>query len=358
MADGLVVGIVSTRTGDHAPIGTYCDEGALMAIEEINARGGIPMPGGGTPRPLRLVHADDEGTPQGAERAIASLLSAHDPFLILGPDLSALTYPTAHLTQRAQVLQFTSALSTRITRLGNPWLFRVRPHNGYRAAAAARFIAQRGYRRLAIVYLDNELGQDGRTAAERALARSGPAPLFARPVAGPAEDFRELVATVQAARHDALLYWGTQPAGAAVLRALRAAGWKGTFLSNAMDDIFLALAGEAAEGSLGLDCFAYSDPDPRIQEFRGRFRARWGKEPDAHAVSNADALGLLQDALARVGPDRHAVRRHIVSGESYRGVAHAYRFDTQGELDGWATVYEIRNGKAIFLAKVEGLVEQ
>ena len=358
MADGVVVGIVSTRTGDHAPIGTYCDEGALMAMEEINARGGIPMPGGGTPRPLRLVHADDEGTPQGAERAIASLLSAHDPFLILGPDLSALTYPTAHLTQRAQVFQFTSALSTRITRLGNPWLFRVRPHNGYRAAAAARFIAERRFRRLAVVYLNNELGQDGRITAEQALARVGPAPLFAQPVAGPEADLRGLVEMVRDAQSDALLYWGTQPAGAAVLRALRAGSWKGTFLSNTMDDIFLALAGEAAEGGLGLDCFAYSDPDPRIQEFRGRFRARWGKEPDAHVVSNADALGLLGDAVARVGQDRHAVRHHLISGGAYRGIAHTYHFDAQGELYGWATVYEIRNGKAIFLAKVEGLMER
>ena len=358
MADGLTVGIVSTRSGDHAPIGAYCDEGALFAVEEINTQGGIPMPGGGPSRPLVLAHADDEGTPRGAERAIALLLAGHDPFAILGPDLSALTHPTAHLTQRAQVLQFTSALSTRITRLGNPWLFRVRPHNGHRAAAAARFIAERGFRRLAIVYLDNELGQDGRSAAERALARSGPAPLFAQPVAGPEADLRRLVEMVRDAQSDALLYWGTQPAGAAVLRALRAGGWKGTFLSNTMDDIFLALAGEAAEGSLGFDCFAYSDPDPRIQEFRGRFKARWGKEPDAHAVSNADALGLLRDAVARVGPDRHAVRHHLISGGSHRGVAHAYRFDTQGELDGWATVYEIRNGKAIFLAKLEGLVEQ
>ncbi len=38
MADSLVVGVVSTRTGDHAPIGTYCEAGARLAAEEINAR--------------------------------------------------------------------------------------------------------------------------------------------------------------------------------------------------------------------------------------------------------------------------------------------------------------------------------
>lgn len=353
MADTLLVGVVSTRTGDHAPIGTYCEAGAQLAAEEIDARGGVSVPAGGPARALALVHADDEGTPDGAERAIASLLAGHDPFVVLGPDLSALTYPTVHLTQGAQVLQFTSALSSRLTRLGNPWLFRVRPHNGYRAAAAARFIAQRKFARLAIVYLDNELGQDGRSHAEQALAGAGPVPLCVLPVRGPAEDNRPMIAEVLKARPDAVLYWGTQPAGAAVLWALRAAGWAGTFLSNTMDDIFLDLAGDAAEGSLGFDCFTYSDPDPRIQEFRRRFQARWRKEPDAHAVANYDALMLLADAVGRVGPDRQAVRELLCGGGEFVGVAHAYRFDGQGELCGWATVYEIRNEKAVFLARIE-----
>ncbi len=357
MADSLVVGIVSTRVGDHAPIGTYCEEGAILAAEEINAGGGMPIPGGGSPHPLRLVYADDEGTPEGAEPAIRSLLAARDLFLALGPDLSALTYPTAHLTRQARVLQFTSALSSRLTRLDNPWLFRVRPHNGYRAAAAARFIAQRGFRRLALVYLDNELGRDGRENAERVLARAGVAPLFARAVAGPQEDMVPLVAAVAAARADATLYWGTQPAGAALLRALRAGGWAGRFLSNTMDDIFLGIAGDAAEGAVGFDCFAYSNPDPRIQEFCRIFRARWGKEPDAHAASNYDALMLLRDAVATAGPEREAVRADLSRGASYAGIAHTYRFDPHGELHGWATVYEIRNGEALFLAKLDDTVE-
>ncbi|HYB73002.1 MAG TPA: ABC transporter substrate-binding protein [Candidatus Sulfotelmatobacter sp.] len=353
MADNLVVGVVSTRTGDHAPIGTYCEAGAQLAAEEINGRGGISVPGGGPARALALVHADDGGTPEGAGRAIAFLLAERDPFAVLGPDLSALTYPTIHLTRQAEVLQFTSALSSRLTRLGNPWLFRVRPHNGYRAAAAARTIAQRKYARLAIVYLDNELGQDGRSQAETALAAAGAVPLCALPVRGPAEDNRPLIAEVLRARPDAVLYWGTQPAGAAVLWALRAAGWGGTFLSNTMDDIFLDLAGDAAEGSLGFDCFSYSDPDPGIQDFRRRFRARWRKEPDAHAVATYDALMLLADAVGRVGPRRAAVRDLLCAGEAFAGVAHAYRFDAQGELRGWATVYEIRDGAAVFLARIE-----
>ncbi len=323
-------------------------------MEEINVRGGIPWPGGAPPRPLVLVHADDGGTPDGAERAIASLLAERAPFALLGPDLSALTYPTVHLTQHARVLQFTSALSSRLTRLGNPWLFRVRPHNGYRAAAAARTIAERGLRRLAIIYLDNELGQDGRSHVARTLAAAGLAPLCALPVRGPAEDHRPLIAAALQGHPDAVLYWGTQPAGAAVLWALRAAGWAGTFLSNTMDDIFLNLAGDAAEGSLGFDCFTYSDPEPRIQEFRRRFRARWRKDPDAHAVAHYDALMLLADAVARVGPDRQAVRDHLRGGAAFPGVAHTYRFTPDGELLGWAATYEIRDGQAIFLGRTEG----
>jgi len=331
--------------------------GAVLATEQINAGGGIPLAPGDPRHPLVLVHADDGGTPQGAERAIASLLADRHPLAVLGPDLSALTYPTVHLTQKAQVLQFTSALSSRLTQLGNPWLFRVRPHNGHRAAAAARTVAERGLQHLALVYLDNELGQDGRAHAERALAGAGTAPLCALPVRGPAEDHRALIAAVLKGHPDAVLYWGTQPAGAAVLWALRAAGWGGTFLSNTMDDIFLDLAGDAAEGSLGFDCFTYSDPDPRIQDFRRRFKARWRKEPDAHAVANYDTLMLLRDAVGRVGPDPRGVRDHLHGGVPFAGIAHTYRFDPAGELHGWATVYEIRDGRAIFLATLEDVAD-
>ena len=70
MAKMFVVGIVSTRAGDHAPIGNYCEEGSVLAAEEISAGGGIAVPGGGGPQALVLVHADDEGTPEGAGRAI------------------------------------------------------------------------------------------------------------------------------------------------------------------------------------------------------------------------------------------------------------------------------------------------
>lgn len=353
MAAELVIGVVSTRRGDHAPIGMYGEMGAILAAEEINAAAGVPLDGGGPAHPLILVHADDGGTPAGAQEAIASLLARERPFLVLGPDLSALTYPTAHLTRRARVLQFTSALSTRITGLGNPWLFRVRPHNGYRAAAAARLVAERGFQRLALLYLDNELGRDGRAHLERALGARGRAPFMAHAVTGPAVDMRGVVASVRAARADAVCYWGTQPAGAAVLRALRAGGWTGPFLSNTMDDIFLGLAGEAAEGSLGFDCFAPSDPDGRIQDFCGRFARRWGRAPDAHAAASYDALRLLRDAVRAVGADPEAVRARLASGRPYQGVAHRYAFDETGELRGWATVYEIRHGKAVFLGKTQ-----
>src|SRR5512137_2492242 len=109
--------IVIELSGAGAVSGTNFRDGAVMAIEEINARGGIMG------RKIVAPQSDTQSNP-GVSRAQVQKAIDSDPYVILGPVFSGSVKVNMVLAQRAEIPQMTGAEAADITQLGNPYIFR------------------------------------------------------------------------------------------------------------------------------------------------------------------------------------------------------------------------------------------
>lgn len=119
-AEPIVIGAINPRTGPFGAQGTAIHEGAVLAIDEANQRGGV----GG--RPLRLAARDDEGKPQRAVAAAEELVGLAGAVALTGGYLDSLVGPISDVAERARVPYVAAAsLDERLSARGRRYFFRV-----------------------------------------------------------------------------------------------------------------------------------------------------------------------------------------------------------------------------------------
>lgn len=117
----IKIGVVVARTGNNAVLGKYFDLGSTLAVEEINANGGV------LGRKLELVTADNKGIPVEAVNTFRKVISGDKVDIIIGCCMSSNTLAAMPVAQEAKIPQLTMSLNPKITQQGNPFIFRLQP---------------------------------------------------------------------------------------------------------------------------------------------------------------------------------------------------------------------------------------
>jgi len=325
------VAIVGPLTGRASAYGASQRDGSMLAAEELATRADSVGPR------LRLVFADDEAD-QTRAGALARDLAVRDGVAaFVGAVNSDCTHQIEMVCAKLHVPQLTtSSTDPSVTDTGSPWIFRCLADDVLQAKAiAARVFApdsRRGPRPLALLSQNNRYGRMGIVEVARAADVAGARIVLDEKFESGTTDFDGLAARVAAARPEAVVLWCFYREGAALVRALRAAGVTAEVLAGdgLVSPEFPRLAGDAAEGAIVTYPF---DPDAseRSRAFVVRFIARFGRAPDSFAAHGYDAVGCLATAAARAGSwDRAAVRAALAATRAYPGVTGDLAFDATG----------------------------
>ncbi len=122
-SEGVKIGFVWPLTGGSATIGQQHNDGALMAIEEINANGGVKSMGGAKIIP---VTADSETKPDVGSTQVERLITKENVSIVVGCYNSAVTFPAAEVAQRYSTPFISQGgVKNEITERGYDWVFRV-----------------------------------------------------------------------------------------------------------------------------------------------------------------------------------------------------------------------------------------
>jgi branched-chain amino acid transport system substrate-binding protein len=150
--------------------------------------------------------------------------------------------------------------------------------------------------------------------------------------------FDTQVSVIKQANPEAVVFWGNPSETAPAAVQLRAAGVKAGFygFDRLVDPDFVQLAGAAAEGTTATYFFNPQKHDPAWADFRQRFHARFGAEPDIYAGYGYDAGELMIEAIVKAGPNKYRVHDQLTSLDEYSGVTGHMRFD--GRWDNIAPV--------------------
>jgi branched-chain amino acid transport system substrate-binding protein len=321
------IGINTEVTGTGAQIGDLSIRAARLAIEEINAAGGI----GG--RPLELVVRDCRSDPAIAVDQYRRAIAEDGLVALLGPLKSAYAMRIVPEHRSSDLPMLIGATNVRLTDQGDANLFRMRPSDGLTAAAMTALAVDRlGARRIAIIHDSDAFGTGGADNIGADLEQRHLVPVARERYVTGSTEFGPLVQAAAAARPDAVLIYGTNPTDVGLLlRAIRYGKLDTPIVTSpgGSSAVTHNVAADAQDGVyVAMDTFF--DATPTGHQFAQTFLKRFGIAPDTYIAWYYDAIYMLAGALRTHGADVHAISQDLRSA-GYQGVQGSYRFDERGD---------------------------
>lgn len=354
-ADIAIAGITEARGGGTVA-GSAFRNGYQMAIEEINAAGGL------LGQRLVLTQFDIDSTPAAALEAAKSALAAK-PFAILGPVFSGLTLSAMQATATSGIPHFTGGEAATIARRFHPTLMRTSlSQNGSMPRLAAMVVYGLGARKVALLSVDNEFGRDGRGLLAEALARRGATPVFDGTVKPGQQDVEQIVRQVVLSNADALVLYVNEGEAVKVLTELRKQNYQGTIVGEGplVSAQVIGAAGSAAEGVLAHTSIAVDLPSPRMLSFNASYLRRYGMKPDHNAAKGYFAVQIIKVGLLKLGQVDPAafmalVKKTRLDGRSNPDLMTSVSYDLFGDLNRESYFVQVRGGRTEIMATMSSL---
>ena len=350
-AEPIRLGLFMSMSGRDASFGQASATGAKLAVEEINAAGGV------LGRPLELLIEDNRSIAGESATAVKKLISRDHVAALIGECVSARTLEAAPVAQTAGIPLVTPASTNpRVTTAGD-CIFRMCFADPFQGEVLATFAYRRlGLHRAALM-LDNSAPYAvGLTEAfVRTFTALGGEIVARQQYTGGEKDFRAQLTAIKAARPDFLFlpaYWAE--AGLAARQA-RGLGFNAPFLGGDAYEApqFLDIGGPALEGTYYSTHYSPENADPAVQSFVSRYRVLHGSVPNGLSALSYDAVHLLADAIRRAGStDRVALRSALASTRDFACVTGRTTFDTHRDAVKDAAIMTVHEGRIVFVESV------
>lgn len=345
----ILVGHFNSLTGAEATFGQSTSRGIRMALDEINAAGGL------NGRPIRLIEYDTRGDPREAGVVVTRLIASDRVAAVLGESASGVTLAAAPVAQQAGVPLITpSSTSPRVTRVGE-MIFRVCFIDTFQGRVCAQFAHDDLRGRRAALLFDQGSPYSAGLADEfrREFRRLGGQIVSEQTYAAGDQDFAAQLTAIRTAAPDVLFSPGYYTDGGAIAVQARKLGLSAPILgADGWSSPKLAeLGGPAAEGLYYSDHYAPEDPAPQIRAFVAEHERRFGIEPESGTALGYDAMRLLVDAMRRA---RSLAGRDLADAlaatRDFAGVTGTITIDAERNAVKPAVILQIRDGRPRYVA--------
>ena len=308
-----------------APLGSMMLNGALLAVEEANARGGY----GG--KPFRLMVHNDQALWGASSNEIVKMAYDEKVWAMLGSLGGDSTHIALRVSLKTEVpIVNSAATDPTIPETIIPWyLSTIQDDRVQCYTLARRIYTDLGLTRVALLRVNDRYGRFGVLKFRDAARRLGhPVTLEQKYLPG-TTDFRRSLGIIADSGAQAIVIWGDQAPTAAILQQRRELGMTqrvfGSF--RTVGEAMLSAAGPAAEGMEAVFPFDPTRDDLLWTNFRSRFAKRFDRQPEVFASLAFDTMNILLDAVCRAGLNRGKIRDALAGLEGYKGVTGAMVFD-------------------------------
>lgn len=357
-AEIIRIGSVAPLTGPQAHLGKDNDNGARMAIEEVNAAG-ITL--GGKKVKFELVSQDDQADPRNAT-IVAQKLVDQRVAGVVGHLNSGTTIPASKIYHDAGIPQISpSATAIAYTAQGYKSAFRVMTNDRQQGKVLGEYAVKKmGAKRVAIIDDRTAYGQGLADEVDKAVKSAGGEIIAREFTTDRSTDFRAILTSIKAKKPDLVFYGGMDAQGGPMVKQLHSLGIKASFLGGdgAQSSEFLKLAGNDAEGVTASSPGLPLNNMPGGKEFREKFTAKYGVI-QIYAPYAYDAAMTMVEAMKRANSADPSKYLAEVKKIQRAGVTGNISFDELGDVRGGAiTMYRVKNGKWEVLETVMGDAEQ
>lgn len=342
-AGTLTVGFLGPLTGRTSDLGVDGRDGALLAVEDRNAAGGV--------RGERVVLlAADASQDAKIGRAAFESMVASGVLAVVGPMTSSVCETIVPLADGAGVLLVSPTVSSDAFSGKDDMLLRVMPDTRTFGEGLAELLAEHIGARTVAIILDEGNAAYSRAVADRTMeSLAGSASRVTTLVAFDSRSQPDLAVAAgraAAARPEAVLIIASALDTASLAGQLRdvlpdadivASQWAAT-------NQVIESGGQHIEGAYFHDLFDPDSTEPAYLSFRDRFVERFGREPSFAAINAYDAMSIVLDGLQR-SDDPTELKATILGRVPYPGLQTELGFDATGDVARRMFVLVIRDGR-------------
>ena len=347
--DTIKFGLVAPLSGDNGAYGTKQEKGYELALEEINAAGGV------LGAKLELETYDDGGDASTAANGAQKFADDDSIMAIGGSCLTSCTAAMLPITGDAEMAQLVVSSSAKSLTGISDYFFRMAVQDAAVGPQIANQFTKMGKTKAVTLYCNNDYGSGLKDSFNAQFEANGGQILNSIPYQATDQDFAAILTTVKSLDPDCIALCGTTTDGALIIKQARQMGIEaeimgqpGLYNQNVID-----IAGDTAEGLLCSGVFVADGADEKGQEFVTKYGEKYnGEVPDGFAALAYDQMYVLADAAERAMEenDGELTRQTLAEAlkeTNYEGVTGTVNFDENGD---WVRDYltlTVKDGKYV-----------
>ncbi len=341
----ILVGEYGSLTGPQATFGQSTHNGIMMAVDEVNAAGGI------NGRKIKVLTEDDQSKQEEAANAVTKLISQQNVVAVLGEVASSASMAAGPICQANKTPMITpSSTNEKVTKIGD-YIFRMCFIDNYQGPVMAQFALQdlKSKRGAILTDVKNDYSTGLTAVIEETYQKAGIPIVAKQSYSNGDSDFRAQLTSVKAAKPDVIFIPGYYTDVGQIVSQARDLGIDVPFVGGDgwESPKLLEIGGKALNGCFYANHYFYGDPIPKVHEFVEKYKGRYGQTPDALAALGYDAAHLLADALKRAKSPKGAdLRDAIAATQGLNGVTGLITLGPdRNPINKKIVIEEVKNGQ-------------
>ncbi|EKS41683.1 ABC transporter substrate-binding protein [Afipia broomeae] len=304
-AQTIKIGVNEPLTGPFAASGTYVVNGAKIAADEINSKGGI------LGKKIELVIEDNKSNPTEAAAVAEKLITADKVPVIMGAWGSSLTLAVMPKLMEYKVpMVVETSSSGKITTTGNPYIFRISPPSSVEAAAFKPILPKLSIKKADFLVINNDWGRGAAEDFGKVLKADNIQVGLVETMDQSAQDMSAQLSKIKATDSDTIMVTTAVEQLTLVLKQATALGIKKQIVTTGGSqnpDQLIDQAGVAANGTFHLTTFAPWYPDetpnpPATKYFLGEWKKRGFNFAGAtESFRGYDGIRTIAAAIEKAG---------------------------------------------------------
>jgi len=341
----IKIGWIGPLSGEYASYGKMVKIGTDIALEEINAAGGI------NGKKLVVIYEDDQLDPKKGVAAFDKMVSINKVPVVIQAAGSNVMLAEAPSAERNKVVLISpTCTSPKITEAGD-YVFRIAPSDTFQGKVIAEIAVNNlKAKKVAILYINNDYGVGLKDVFVSNLKELGGEVALAEGFDPKTKDFRTPLSKIRKSAPDVIFLSSLYQEAALILKQAKEMGIKSKFIGG--DGCFapelISRAGDAAEGMMVINM--HWDPnneDSLVKGFVQKVKQRLGKDPEVYAALGYDCMNVVADAIKRGGTSSDGIKQALYTTKAYPGLTGPTTFDKNGDVLKQYDLFVVKNGSFV-----------
>jgi branched-chain amino acid transport system substrate-binding protein len=353
----IKIGHIAPTSGSIAHLGKDNENGARMAIEELNAKG---LTIGGVKVTFELLAEDDAGDPKQGTAAAQKLVDSkvHG---VIGHLNSGTTIPASKIYSDAGIAQISpSATNPKYTRQGYKTTFRVVADDVHLGGTLGKYaVTELKGKSIAVIDDRTAYGQGVADEFEKGVVAAGGTVVGREFTTDKATDFPGILTGLKGKKPDIVFFGGMDAVAGPMLRQMKQLGIKAKYMGGdgiCSGELPKLAAGAMADSQVVCAEAGGVEGESKVtmEKFKADFKAKYNADVQIYAPYVYDAVNVMVAAMQKAdSADPAKYLAELAKTDGYKGVTGTIGFDEKGDIkNGALTLYTYKGGKREQIAVV------